>query len=379
MYAIRFFSLLAICLFYSGCAGLHKIPDTDDAKQSAVITEKEAGTDAEDEKGITALMQAASANQTEIIASLLEQGADPEEKDREGKTAIMHAFESGNFASFKLLLEKGAVFKTDDISVKNTHKKKRFADLVAEYRMYQNIIRSGEKTPVQNFEAFFSQFPKGYYASEVQAVFEAMLQKDFSSIGKPPDPDRLLEFTEKYSGMGKHCYLITADSLNIRKSGSVSGKRTGNYQSGDRVCALEENTDWIRTDRGWISKKYTRQIPVNIPKLQSYLDKAAEMAESDSPPSSQIPQKTVQSPKNITDPLQEKEENTVSGQEKIFPRTEENRVSDFSTVRSELDAILSNPELKTLEDFIRKYKDSPAYRSLVESARGKYKELLLAQ
>ncbi|MEZ4528583.1 MAG: SH3 domain-containing protein [Desulfobacterales bacterium] len=369
MPAIRLFSLLALCLLYSGCTTLHDAADTGRAEKAAECTEKKAETDATEEKGRPSLIQAARADQTELIVRLLEQGADPEEKDGEGKTAILHAFESGNLASFKLLLEKGAV-----ISAKEVHTKKPFADLVAEYRVYQHLLAQGEKTPVSDFETCFLQFPKGHYAAAVETLFEDMVHRDFSRMEKTSDAKSVQAFTEKYAGMGKDFYLITADSLNIRKSDSVSGQKLGTYRSGEIVRALEESGGWIRTDQGWISKKYSRQISVNIPKLQMYLDKAAEMAVS---ASSQIPRKSARSQKNLTVPQQEKEEKTVSGQETDISRQKETSVSDSSTVRRELDAILSHPELKSLEDFIRKYKDRAAYRSLVDLAREKYKDMLL--
>ncbi len=369
MTVIRLFSLLAICLLYSGCATLHDAADTGRTEKAGEHTEKQAETDAAEE--MPSLIQAARADQTELIVRLLEQGADPEEKDKEGKTAILHAFESGNPASFKLLLEKGAV-----ISAREVHTKKSFADLMTEYRVYQHLLAQGEKTPVSDFETYFLQFPKGQYAAAVAAVFEETVKKDFSRMEKTPDLKSVQAFTEKYAEMGKNLFLITADSLNIRKSDSVSGQKVGTYRSGETVRAQEESGDWIRTDRGWISKKYSRQISVNIPKLQMYLDKAAEMAVSASSPSFQLPQKTVRSQKNPTVPRQEKEEKTVSGQEKNTSRSEDTGDS-ASAVRRKLDEVLSNPDLKTLEDFIRKYKDRAAYRSLVDLAREKYKEMLL--
>ncbi len=379
MSAIRFFILITVCcILYTGCATLHETPDTPYAENDVALTPKGEVSDA-DEKDMTPLIRAVHDDQTEIIARLMEEGADIEEKDGNGKTAITYAYEMEKFDSFRLLLEKGAVFNAYEISAENGNKKKRFTDLASEYRLYQNILNSGEKTRVSDFEAYFSQFPKGYYATAAEAVFEAMVQKDFSRIGDPPDHDRLRAFIKKYADMGKNCYQITADSLNIRNSGSVSAPQVGICHRGDRFCALEENAEWIRTDRGWISKKYTRQLPVNIPKLGQYLDKAAEMAASDSPSSSKIPQKNVIFPKKSNVPQQDKEENTVSEQEKKSSQTDEIRGSDSSAVRRELDAILSHPELKTLEDFIRKYKDKSQYRSLVDSAREKYKKMLLEQ
>jgi len=381
MPALRFFSLLAICLLYAGCATVHESADTAyGEKDVAAPAEMKADSHADPEKGLTPLIRAARDDRTEKIAMLTEQGADTEVKDGQGKTAIMHAFERGNFNSFKLLLEKGAVFNAEAISAEDRTAKKRFVQLLAEYRLYQNIIRTGEKTGVSDFDAFFSLFPKGYYATAVEAVFEATVQKDFSTIGDPPSPDMLRAFVEKYADMGKHSYLTTADSLNIRSGSSVSARHVGTCQRGERVHALEENADWIRTDRGWISREHIRQVPVNIAKLRTYLDKAAEMSLSGSQPSPMIPQKTVLVPKKSRVPQQEKGmKKAVSAEEKKISETGKPRTSAFSAVRTELDAILNNPQLKTLENFIRKYRDKDLYRSLVDSARETYRNMLLDQ
>lgn len=49
---------------------------------------------------------------------------------------------------------------------------------------------------------------------------------------------------------------ITASSLNIRELPSTSGKIVGNYRKGATVKITEESGDWVKTDKGWISKKY---------------------------------------------------------------------------------------------------------------------------
>lgn len=49
--------------------------------------------------------------------------------------------------------------------------------------------------------------------------------------------------------------LITAN-LNIRNNPSTSGKIIGTYAKGTKVKATEESGDWIKTEKGWISKKY---------------------------------------------------------------------------------------------------------------------------
>ena len=49
---------------------------------------------------------------------------------------------------------------------------------------------------------------------------------------------------------------ITADALNIRKSGSNTAEIVGKYYKNDVVEILEVSNGWGRTDKGWISMAY---------------------------------------------------------------------------------------------------------------------------
>ena len=50
--------------------------------------------------------------------------------------------------------------------------------------------------------------------------------------------------------------VITADSLNIRKSASNTAEKVGSYVKGDKVKILEVSNGWGKTDKGWISMAY---------------------------------------------------------------------------------------------------------------------------
>jgi N-acetylmuramoyl-L-alanine amidase CwlA len=50
--------------------------------------------------------------------------------------------------------------------------------------------------------------------------------------------------------------IVTATTLNIRKSPSATADKSGAYKQGDRVIVLEKKNGWARTAKGWISEDY---------------------------------------------------------------------------------------------------------------------------
>lgn len=50
--------------------------------------------------------------------------------------------------------------------------------------------------------------------------------------------------------------IVTAGELNIRASASQNADRVGGYEYGDRVEILEQDGNWGRTSKGWISLSY---------------------------------------------------------------------------------------------------------------------------
>jgi N-acetylmuramoyl-L-alanine amidase len=57
---------------------------------------------------------------------------------------------------------------------------------------------------------------------------------------------------------------ITADALNIRKSGSNTAEIVGKYYKNDVVEILEVSNGWGRTDKGWISMAYVNMDETTI-------------------------------------------------------------------------------------------------------------------
>jgi len=52
---------------------------------------------------------------------------------------------------------------------------------------------------------------------------------------------------------------ITAGTLNIRSSASISSKVVGTYSKGTIVDVIGESGDWLKTDKGYISSAYTEK------------------------------------------------------------------------------------------------------------------------
>ena len=50
--------------------------------------------------------------------------------------------------------------------------------------------------------------------------------------------------------------IVTAGELNIRASASQTAEKVGGYEYGDRVEILEQDGNWGRTEKGWISLSY---------------------------------------------------------------------------------------------------------------------------
>lgn len=50
--------------------------------------------------------------------------------------------------------------------------------------------------------------------------------------------------------------IVTASELNVRASASQSAEKVGEFEYGDRVEILEQDGNWGRTSKGWISLSY---------------------------------------------------------------------------------------------------------------------------
>jgi len=78
------------------------------------LLEKGADVNARTKKGVTPVMMAAAAEQSESLRLMLEKDADVNARDDEGKTPLMHAAENGRLANGKALLAEGADVRLKD-------------------------------------------------------------------------------------------------------------------------------------------------------------------------------------------------------------------------------------------------------------------------
>lgn len=62
-------------------------------------------------------------------------------------------------------------------------------------------------------------------------------------------------YNELFSG-NKKCYKVQANSLNIRQEAKSSSRKVGSYTLGKMICSNKIQNDWVRTDKGWVDKKY---------------------------------------------------------------------------------------------------------------------------
>ncbi len=345
------------------------------------------------------LIAAAKSNDFKAVTNLLRNGEDMEKRDQYGRSALWYAFEHASFESFRILLENGASpdFPLDYGSPSDGYKKLKFYSLAREYALYNRIKDFENSNDIKIFDAYFSEFPNGRYASETEKMFKRIVERDYARM-KDSDTG-VRQFMKKYSDMGQNVYLITANVLNIREGNSIRYGKTGKYIRGQEVFALSQKDEWLRTDRGWVSAKYAKHIKRQIPALASYSEKIAsklpappETLEAEPlsreeieaypletasqkvenpvlkralpKPLSPVPKPQPQKPRKESRPLKA-ERSAPLAKGKAGP------------VQAELNALLENATLPALEAFINKYKKNRAYRSVVQQAKDAYKKILL--
>jgi hypothetical protein len=297
------------------------------------------------------------------------------------------------------LLENGAIsdFTLDYGSPSDGYKKLKFYSLTREYALFNRIKDFENSNDIKIFDAYFSEFSNGYYASETEKIFRRIVEKDYAQIRDSETGAR--PFLKKYSGMGQNVYLITANVLNIREGNSIKTGKTGKYIRGQQVFALSQKDGWLRTDRGWISAKYAKHVKRQIPVLASYSEKVASKL-----PSSEISEAEALPHQEETEayPLESDSQKVESPARKEAlpkplvpvpnPRPQKARKESrplkaersaplakgkAGPVQAELNALLENASLSALEAFISKYKKNRAYRSVVQQAKDAYKRILL--
>lgn len=348
-----FFLLSIFFLFCFGCANIHKSSLSGEIDKVLVYIQNKGDLDVRDKKGNTPLMYAVSSKNIRLMDILISNGADVNIKNNKGQTALDMAYEDNYFEGFKLVLEHGA----DPESMK-MESRSAYSKLLQEYFLYNKILNNMEKN-ADIFDIYFSMYSNGYYRKQIEKAFKQFIQDDFDNIVTQAEKQGFDNFINTYSKMGKNYYLITTGSLNIRSGYSTDTESIGDYSRGDKVYALDKQDDWIRTNKGWINRNYTKQVLKEIPFVSQYIEKASKLMES-----------KFEKP-NIT----EDHKRPVFSQKKKINHTQKN--SKPMEIQKELDSVLADASMKALEDFIQKYKNNAEYASFVETARKKYKSILL--
>ncbi|MCP4108856.1 MAG: ankyrin repeat domain-containing protein [Desulfobacteraceae bacterium] len=350
-------AILIMLLFsWTGCAKkvtLHQAAAKGSTNTVQSLINEGAGVDERKEFGITPLMAAAKTNNFKVIRKLLENGADINAKDNFRLSALWYAYDYESFDAFKLLLENGASldFPLSFKTASTIYKKKKLYRLAKEYTWLRRIRRTGGDLNL--YAAYFSEFPNGYYISEVIKTFSIFVKRDYDKIKYSGSVGKLQRFLNKYSNLGNNCYTVTASVLNIRSGASVNTGKSGEYKKGDRICAVEDKSGWIRTDIGWVSRKYTKPALINIPIIRSYTGK-------------------------VKDKLRKIEQEKINQARKTEIEAEKKEIEDrIAKAQNELDSLTKKADLSKIEEFINKYENNKEYRSIVENARKKYKAILL--
>lgn len=391
------FSILPVIatLLLSACVSMTDMADEGDIANLAYSLQAGESPDSRDAAGTTPLMVAAGEGRIDMIRILLQYNATIDLKNHAGKTALDIARENDQFAAFKLLMEKGA--NTSRYRANADDKAAdRYTELVREYRTVRRIATTPSDIPLREFDAYFSFHANGAYAEQMAELLEDNLKKDYSALGEPPDPGKAAAFVRKYGEFGKNLFIIDANLLNIRQSPTAASARAGAYKRSEIVYALQKEGNWLKTDRGWISRQYARNVHRHVPVVSEYLEKAKAIAGAPRP--EPVRRRSAVPPKRRTersaDTLPETPSTAMDDPpippevaeepvppEEAAPSTVAEGPPMLPTVREkaalELETIRKSPTLPALEAFILKYKDKPGMSRLVESARGLYKTLLL--
>ncbi|WP_207690024.1 ankyrin repeat domain-containing protein [Desulfonema limicola] len=368
------FLLSIFFLFCFGCANIHKASLSGEIDKVLVYIQNKGDLNVRDKKGNTPLMYAVSSKNIRLMDILISNGADVNINNKKGQTALDMAYKDNYFEGFKLVLEHGA----DPESMKNKaaydlESKSAYSKLLQEYFLYNKILNNMEKN-ADIFDMYFSMYSNGYYRKQIEKAFKQFIKNDFDNIAAQAEKQGFDNFINTYSKMGKNYYLVTTGSLNIRNGYSTETESVGNYSRGDKVYAIDEQDDWIRTDKGWINRNYTKQVLKEIPFVHQYIEKVSKLMENkfEKPNITEEHKRPVFSQKKTIKHNPELETNAQDQ-----PAVDTKKNSKPTAIQKELDSVLADASMKALEDFIQKYKNNAEYASFVETARKKYKSILL--
>jgi ankyrin repeat protein len=380
--------LLALLVLPGGCADLHESVRTGDLTMARFLLEQGAEVDETDPAGTTPLMVAARRGDGRLVTLLLDRGADIDRRNRADQSALSLAWEHGRELTFRLLLDRGAAIHFDAAvdRLPPMDRRRRLWRMAAEERLFRQIAETGPDTPADRFDAYFEQFPDGRRRPNVIEFLSQAARRDLAALGD--SPDAAADFVREYGALGHRRFSVTASRLNIRADATVNARVVGQYGRGDTVRARDARPGWLRTDRGWISRRHVRPARDPLPELTEMLQTARETAAGRKAATGRS---TAASRRRATSPASVRSQSAAPASPSEGPTSAAAAESDVQTpletatpadrrrAEAQLSAIMATPRLKGLEAFILAYKDRAPYTDLVRRARAAYRELLLRE
>lgn len=385
--------LLALLVLPGGCADLHESVRTGDLTMARFLLEQGADVDETDPAGTTPLMVAARRGDGRLVTLLLDRGADIDRRNRADQSALSLAWEHGRELTFRLLLDRGAAIHFDAAvdRLPPMDRRRGLWRMAAEERLFRQIAETGPDTPADRFDAYFEQFPDGRRRPDVIEFLSQAARRDLATLRD--SPDAAADFVREYGAVGHRRFSVTASRLNIRADATVNAPVVGQYGRGDTVRARDARPGWLRTDRGWISRRHVQPVRDPLPELTEMLQTARETAagrkaatgkstpasrrRATSPalaPSAKSKSAAPASPSRSEGPT-----SAAAAESDVQTPLETATPADRRRAEAQLSAIMATPRLKGLEAFILAYKDRVPYTDLVRQARAAYRELLLRE
>ena len=404
--------LVVFVIGLSGCSSLYQATTDGDINQVRSHLDAGAYVDERGASGKTPLMASAETNNLKVMQSLIMNGADVNLKDDAGKSALWYAFQNDSSNAFKMLLENNAKldFTLPQAQGLNRNKRKMM-NLAGEYREYKQIKNQRYTGDLSAFDSYLSKYGKGAYRAEVMKILKQIVHEEYKRTEQADSPDAYRNFINRYSGLGGNCYVVTASTLNIRADADIESETVGSYKRGETVCAGAEKFGWIETGDGWISKTYTNPIKNRIPAVEPYLARASgklkmidarRAAVKKRYPGKSATPVTKKRPEPVTAKRVEKPEEkatptpaapkakpaetetpilTLESDPPTAPKAKPVEIpfdeDPMTQAQRELDEVIKEPTKAKLKAFIRKYKDSPEYDTIVKEARKVYMRISL--
>jgi len=374
-------------LMIGGCADLHETVRTGDLRTARTMLNAGAAADATDPAGATPLMIAARMGDARLATLLLKHGADIDHQNRAGQSALSLAWEHGRELTFRMLLDRGAAvhFDADVDRLPPKDRRRGLWKMAEEERLFRKIAARGADAPPERFDDYFARFPDGRRREEVLEMLTEAARKELAALGNPPDAEKAAAFLRNYGAPGGDAFEVTASNLNIRAEPTTRAQIVGRYAQGEAVRARETGPDWLRTDRGWISRAHVRPTSRIAPELGAPLQAVRAAARGRSSSGSGAGAEPPKSRAVKTDRRQREGEggSSVSGKAAVSegPAKETASADPGERRRAErqLATVMERPTLKGLEVFILAYKDRSPFDDLVGRARNAYRKLLLEE